>query len=159
MREKKVAITAIYTPEEYTLHLRKGDRKRGAVGLIGFIGGEKEESETYREAAARELGEETTLQLPVEQFEPVSGVYKVISDRDNVPVIIWTKLFRLQLPFGVKIEATEPDIDEIVNIPTPDVVDHYLGTGKLTSATERAFTDYLLKDLVIMRNSNGAIHN
>lgn len=109
MREMKIAITALYRPEEYVMHLRNGDKKRGAVRLIGFFGGSKKDKET-------------NLRLPEESLEAMSGVYKVISDRDEEAVAIWAKLFRVLLPYGITVEVAEHDKDELVALSTPDVI-------------------------------------
>jgi|GEM_PF-2942664 len=148
MKEIKIGITALYRPEEYVMHLRKGDKKRGAVGLIGFIGGQKRPKETFRQAAWREMAEETNLRLPIDSLEPMSGVYKVISDRDNEEVAVWSRLFRVLLPHGTVIEAAKPEEDEIVTASTPDVIERYIGKGLLSPATERGYKDYLLKDIL-----------
>jgi len=148
MKEMKIGITALYRPEEYVMHLRKGDQRRGAVGLIGFVGGKKKPKETYRQAAWREMTEETSLKLPIDSLEPMSGVYKVISDYDNEEVAVWTKLFRVLLPYGTVIEATKPEEDEIVTASTPDIIEYYLGKGRLSPATERGYKDYLLQEIL-----------
>jgi len=159
MREMKIAITALYRPEEYVLHLRKGDKRRGTVGLAGFFGGQKKDNETYRKAAARGLSEETNLDLPLEKFEPMSGVYKVISDRDGKPIIIWSKLFRVLLPYGTHIEVTDQANDELMAAATPDIAQNYIDKGKLTPATERGFKEYLFTGLVMKGDSSGVIDN
>ena len=98
MREMQVAIAALYRPEEYVMHRRNGNKNRGAIGLIGFFGGERKEKETFQKAVAREVAEETNLEFAPRQFEPISGMYKVISDRDNEPVVIWAKAFQVLFP-------------------------------------------------------------
>ena len=148
MREMKIAIAALYRPEEYILHRRNGNKARGAVGLIGFFGGEREAGETFRRTAAREVGEETSLELSPEAFEPLSGMYKVISDRDNQPITIWAKVFQVLLPYGTVVKVKDPENDEVVAVSTPDIIQSHLGKGSLTPATERAFKDYIFKDFL-----------
>lgn len=144
MPEMHISITALQRGDEYIMHLRNGDRRRGAVGLIGFFGGQIEKGESHRQAARRELRQETNLNLPDSEFELLGDV-DVESDRDDQPVLIMAAVFKVALPIETVVVAKEKR-DKLVAATTQEVISSYVGKHRLTPATEKAFTSLILKD-------------
>lgn len=153
MREIEISLSALRQgDDEYIMHLRNGDKQRGAVGLIGFFGGSKEPGENDLQVARRELRQETNLHLPEADFEQI-GEVEVESDRDNEPVWIKASVFLVEIPDGTKVIAKEKR-DKIVIASVQDILHNYIGQHKLTPATEAAFNGIILK-----RNHNGTINH
>lgn len=141
--EMYISITALQRGDEYIMHLRNGDQRRGAVGLIGFFGGQLEKGESHRQSARRELRQETNLNLPASDFDLLGDV-DVKSDRDNHPVLIMAAVFKVSLPIETVVIAREKR-DQLVVATTQEILSDYVGKHRLTPATERAFTNLILK--------------
>jgi len=150
MKEMKIAMTALVRGGEYLMHLRNGDKSRGAVGLVGFFGGEIEPKDRSELAAAfRELKEETNIiseELEDLNFEDL-GFVDVTSDRDNEPVRILAHVFELKLPYDTDVRTRDPR-DELVVATNSEIKHDYLGQGRLSPATEMAFKELIMKGVL-----------
>lgn len=145
MTSMEIAITAVCRVDEYLMHLREGDKRRGAIGLIGFFGGELEAGEAAVEAARRELGEETNLDLHARAFYKLGPPVHVESDRGGQPLSVKAHVYKVLIPFGTKVETKDPrDTLVVANLVR---VKQHLENNELTPATAAAFEEFILKGL------------
>jgi 8-oxo-dGTP pyrophosphatase MutT (NUDIX family) len=99
---------------------RSADARRGAAGMVGTFGGKVEPGETDRQAAVREVGEETTLSLPLEAFRYL-GECRVRSDSNLRAVTVDVVAFIVEFPRVADFEARD---GELVVLPAADVSSH-----------------------------------
>lgn len=109
MHRIAVAIVFITKGGKYYLQLRGNDPYKGAAGLIGGFGGKIEPGETARQAAKRELEEETTLRIAPGRLKEL-GEATVSSDYRLKPTEVYVTAFLLQLESSETFAATEGSI-------------------------------------------------
>lgn len=76
---------------------RSNDAARGAAGLLGTFGGKVEPGEADRDAAVRELAEETDLEVRPQEVHYL-GEYEVASDHRLRAVRVHIVAFEVRLP-------------------------------------------------------------
>lgn len=104
MKHYEIVATLVEQGDSYCFELRTG-ASNGAIGLLGFFGGKIEAGETEREAACREVREESNLSPQPEDLEPI-GELNVVSDRDNETITVHAQLFKLRVDPKIQVEAT-----------------------------------------------------
>jgi hypothetical protein len=138
MEDCHVGATIIYHPEEvYILHERKKGKDNGEVGKLGLYGGQFDEEKgdkTIRDTAQRELGEESGIWLPPEQFWYEDYVF-VISERDGEEILTEADIFLVNL-------SQDFDHEEFINgIPkTPRETSRAKALGELSTVAYAALT-------------------
>ena len=135
MLKMEVAMAMLCQIDKYHLQLRDGDKKIGAVGMIGFFGGKVESGEEPRTTISRELAEETNLKLSAESFRYLDSVL-VLSDYKLKPVQVKAKVFEVLLPFGIVVEAKE---GQLVTWTQEEILENL---NQLTPATNAFFEGY-----------------
>jgi 8-oxo-dGTP pyrophosphatase MutT (NUDIX family) len=146
MKRIKIAIVALKRHDDYIMHLRQGDTSRGAIDLIGFFGGMVDEGEPAIEAAARELGEETNINLPTSKLKSL-GKVTVESDFDHQPVSVAASVFEAKLPKNTEVSFKhEGELDEVedeIVIANRAEINEFIKANKLTPATRAAFKELI----------------
>jgi 8-oxo-dGTP pyrophosphatase MutT (NUDIX family) len=132
----EIAIALIQQGDEFLFQLREGERRIGAVGLIGCFGGQIQENETEQEAVARELIEETSFETKPEEWIKI-GEVDVDSDRDHKSVRIHAHVFANRLSTDETITANEGQLVRMT------LMQAKRSKEKLTPATKAVFEQLL----------------
>jgi 8-oxo-dGTP pyrophosphatase MutT (NUDIX family) len=136
MLQLEISLGFIKQGETYLLQLRRDDPKLGASGMIGAFGGKVEADETPEQAVAREVSEETSLQVVPGDFEHL-GEVEVISDFNLKEVRVVAHVYRTSIDAGTKLLAIE---GEVVTIGLKNIV-NYL--NQFTPATKAVFKNII----------------
>ncbi len=136
MHELKISLGLIKQNEAYLLQRRRADPKLGAAGLIGAFGGKIEPGESSRAVAAREVGEETSLQLSLHDFKYL-GKVEVLSDRNLEEVKIIAQVYQTIIANTFEVIARE---GELVSMTLTEV---HQNISELTSATKALFKELI----------------
>ncbi len=109
MRQMNVSIGVIVQNGAYLLQQRGADPKIGAAGKIGAFGGKIEEGETPEQAVCRELAEETSLAIAVDQAKLVAS-YTVVADHKLEPVEVHIEAFEIEISGSETVSAVEGEV-------------------------------------------------
>lgn len=138
MRKLIVALGLIEQGDNYLMQLRGTNPMIGGAGLIGCFGGKVEASESPKDAACREINEETNLKLKTNDLG-LLGEVSVASDHRMETIKVKAYIFEIQIGSEILIEATE---GELVTIQKKDA-HKYL--DKMTTGTRACFEQFILK--------------
>jgi 8-oxo-dGTP pyrophosphatase MutT (NUDIX family) len=132
MRQLNISIGVLIQNGTYLLQLRGNDPKIGAAGKIGAFGGKIENGETPEQAIRRELAEETSLQLKLDQITPI-GTYRIKSDHRLEEVSVQVNAFEIVIDDTEEVVAIEGDIVKVSRTEIGSLLE------KMTPATRYYF--------------------
>jgi ADP-ribose pyrophosphatase YjhB (NUDIX family) len=102
----EISIIVVEAPSGYVLQFRDGPKKIGATGLIGCLGGKIEKWESARQAALRELAEESNIISSDEQMSHLGSVI-VESDMNHKVVTVHAEVFFTKVTDAENISLSE----------------------------------------------------
>ena len=142
MARVTIAMADIVQEGMHFLQHRSHAPNKPAANLIGFFGGkvEEEDNESFLEAIAREIGEETTLEPQLSDFTRLGTFATELVHNDKV-IVIEGECFRIEVPPGVIIDSREGDIVRIPNGQLPRYVE------VMSPATVEVVTKYYDKEI------------
>lgn len=123
----------------YHMQLRNGKNQSGGLGLVGCFGGEIEPGETPKEAACRELAEESNVALAQDELEYLGDV-RVDSEKHGKPASVHARIYRATVEDDYAVKARE---GELVTM-TPSEV--YRNLHRLTSGSKACFRELLREE-------------
>lgn len=138
MQHFQIVMALVRQGNGYVLQLRNGKNQSGGLNLIGCFGGQIEPGETPEQALVRELAEESNVHSKVTDLQ-YFGEVRVDSERHDQPITVHSRIYRLELPESVKIEAQE---GQLIRMTTQEV---RANLDKLTPATKACF-EQLIKE-------------
>ena len=100
-----IAGVLLELPDKRFVLQRRDSKAPASPGLLGFFGGKIEAGETALQAAARELSEETTIEVAKLELKKLA-IYKIPEPQ---PDFAGPKIFNL---FEAKIDNTDFDVLE-----------------------------------------------
>lgn len=107
--------------------------------MIGAFGGKVELDETPEQAVAREVSEETSLQVAPDDFEHL-GEVEVISDFNLEEVKVVAHVFITHIDGSDKVTATE---GEVVTVTLNDIPTYL---NQFTPATKAVFENLIKEE-------------
>jgi ADP-ribose pyrophosphatase YjhB (NUDIX family) len=136
MKEIDIVQCLIEQRDLYYMQIRGSEPKIGAAGQIGCFGGKINPGEEPVCAMTRELSEETNLNLESSDLSYI-GKLNVVSDNNNKPVKIKSKVFYAKIDMNTVIAANDGTLFPIHK----DRVSEY--QDKMTPATRAIFSQLI----------------
>jgi 8-oxo-dGTP pyrophosphatase MutT (NUDIX family) len=131
-----VAMVALRQGEYFLMQERNERDNVGAIGLIGFFGGKIHEGEEPREAACRELKEETSVTIAPSDLSFIGEVKITMDHPAGKDTTVKAQVFETNIG-NINVEAKEGTLVRFTQTEAGANLE------KLTPATKSAFIELL----------------